>query len=793
MVPNADDSVAQRPSGSTDLDESQEERATDSIRVLHVDDEPRFTDLAAEYLERVDERFDVVTESGAPSGLDRLDGEPIDCVVSDYEMPKMDGLDFLERVRDSYEDLPFILFTGRGSEAVASDAIAAGVTDYLQKETGTDQYTVLANRIGNAVEQHRSQRALAESQKRLSLFIDQSPLGVVEFDESLSVVRINDAAERILGYPERKLRGESWRQFVPESEWSTFETTLESLLTAEGGYHDIAETVTADGNRIVCEWHNRVIHDDDGAVVAVFSQFQDVTDRYEGQRRLETLHESTRRLVRAQSKAGIADIATETAANVLEMPINSVYEYDEEEHVLTPMAVTDAVREILGDPPVFRSGESIAWEVYESGQSRVYEDVSEDGDRYADDTEIRSEMVVPLGDHGVMLIGATDEAAFDETDVARARILASNVEVALSRIDREESLRESRQRYRTLVDNFPDGGVFLYDDDLRYILAGGEEIEEIGLTPEEMIGDTPFDLFPEDIAEQQEPHFRAALDGESRSFEQFYQGEWYRSKTVPVGDEDVDTAMAVSQNVTERKERLRKLETLIDNLPGMVYRCKNEPGWPMEEVRGDVLALTGYPAERLERGDGFWGQEVLHPDDREEIWDVVQTAIENDDSFEVTYRIVTDGGTTKWMWERGRAVTKDEGTTYLEGFITDVTDRMETEERLSAFVELSSEAVCVVDEDGTFRSLSPSVEDVFGYVPAALDGDRFTDYVHPDDREGVDDAFGAVVDRGTTRRFDYRFRTAADDWQRVESVCADRTDTVLDGYVLTSGRGVDDQ
>lgn len=76
-------------------------------------------------------------------------------------MPGMNGIEFLESVRAIDEDLPFILFTGKGSEEVASEAISAGVTDYLQKQSGTDQYTILANRITNAT----SRNSLGSSER----------------------------------------------------------------------------------------------------------------------------------------------------------------------------------------------------------------------------------------------------------------------------------------------------------------------------------------------------------------------------------------------------------------------------------------------------------------------------------------------------------------------------------------------------------------------------------------------------------------------------------------------------
>ncbi|SNR32800.1 PAS domain S-box protein [Halorubrum vacuolatum] len=258
------------------------------IRLLHVDDDADMAELTALYLQRENDAFEIETETDPTAALDRLDSD-LDVIVCDYDMPEMTGLEFLEEVRRSYPDLPFVLFTGQGSEEIASEAISAGVTDYLQKGYGSDVYAVLANRVTNAVEQHRSKRALAESRKRLSMFIEHSPLGVIEWDEEFRVRRLNDAAEEILGYDGGELQGVSWRQFVPESAEQAVEEVVSDLLNVRGGYHSINETVRADGTRITCEWHNRVITDDDGEVVTIFSQFQDVTERRANRERLERL------------------------------------------------------------------------------------------------------------------------------------------------------------------------------------------------------------------------------------------------------------------------------------------------------------------------------------------------------------------------------------------------------------------------------------------------------------------------------------------------------------------------
>lgn len=130
-------------------------------------------------------------------------------------------------------------------------------------------------------------------------------------------------------------------------------------------------------------------------------------------------------------------------------------------------------------------------------------------------------------------------------------------------------------------------------------------------------------------------------------------------------------------------QHARRMETLISNLPGFVYRCRNAPGWPMEFVKGESRSITGYTTDELASQDVAWGTDVLHPEDRDRIWETVQEAIERDEEFEVTYRIRAKDGTIRWMWERGQLVDPTvEGRAVLEGFITDVTERKRYEQEL---------------------------------------------------------------------------------------------------------------
>lgn len=207
----------------------------EDIRVLLVDDDSAFADLTATVLEREHEDFVVVTETSVGDGLDRLREEFIDCVVSDYQMPGTDGLTFLEAVHDDDPDMPFILFTGKGSEEIASEAISRGVADYLQKSAGHEQYELLAHRIRQVVTRRRSVVNYRETFEKVNLGLLIRDLETGElldvnqrYCEMLGYSRaevfdldIDAITADVPGYPPERI--ETMRQIAVEEGTHTFE------------------------------------------------------------------------------------------------------------------------------------------------------------------------------------------------------------------------------------------------------------------------------------------------------------------------------------------------------------------------------------------------------------------------------------------------------------------------------------------------------------------------------------------------------------------------------------------
>lgn len=124
----------------------------------------------------------------------------------------------------------------------------------------------------------------------------------------------------------------------------------------------------------------------------------------------------------------------------------------------------------------------------------------------------------------------------------------------------------------------------------------------------------------------------------------------------------------------ELRESQRMLAGLLANLPGMVYRCLNDRDWPIDFASQGALQLTGYTPQQLADGDPVYAS-LIHPDDREPVWNEVQQALAEHRQYQLTYRIATAAGEEKWVWEQGAGVYEPDGALRcLEGLITDVTD-----------------------------------------------------------------------------------------------------------------------
>lgn len=214
----------------------------DEKQVLYVDDDPGMLNVTKAFLEREGNELTVETTTSPETVLERLSAssEQFDCIVSDYDMPELDGLELLATIREAYPAIPFILYTGKGSEEIASEAIRAGVTDYLQKGGG-EQLERLVNRIQHAIERWRARMSYRELFEKVNV-------GLVLHDpETQAIVDANRHAADLLEHDRDDLFGRRLEEI------ETLEGYIVEGGTAGRSPAEVLATTVEDGKRtVVC-------------------------------------------------------------------------------------------------------------------------------------------------------------------------------------------------------------------------------------------------------------------------------------------------------------------------------------------------------------------------------------------------------------------------------------------------------------------------------------------------------------------------------------------------------------
>ena len=339
--------------------------ADQSIRVLLVDDDQDFLDAAGELLESESERLTVQTAASTDRALTMLDATAVNCIVSDYDMPGSDGLEFLATVTKREAEFPFILLTGKGSEEIASKAISAGVTDYLQKSGSQDQFAILANRIENAVDSHRSQRALAHSRRRMETLISTLP-GMVyrcENDPDRPMEFVGGECEQLCGYTAEQIETDElyWGAdvIVSEDRERVWEEAQEAV--AEREQFELTYRIrTSDGEQRWAWERGRGIFDD-GDVVALEGFITDVTERHEREEKLrEREQELERENERLDRFVSLASHDLRNPLDAAQMRLELAQRECDSDHLDVVERSHDRREELLSDLlALARTGESV--------------------------------------------------------------------------------------------------------------------------------------------------------------------------------------------------------------------------------------------------------------------------------------------------------------------------------------------------------------------------------------------------------------------------------------------------
>ncbi|NES88308.1 MAG: response regulator [Okeania sp. SIO2B9] len=263
-----------------------------------------------------------------------------------------------------------------------------------------------------------------------------------------------------------------------------------------------------------------------------------------------------------------------------------------------------------------------------------------------------------------------------------------------------DALRQSEMTNRAIVNTIPDLMIHARSDGSYINIIGSSEPSGVYGVKAFKEGKTVKESLPLDLAERQMHYIQQALaTGKLQVYEHqiIFNGQ-IRYEEVRIMVLGKDEVLVMVHDISPRKqaekalekanqelekevarrtvsliESQRTLTTLMSNLPGMAYRCLNDSNWTMIFVSQGCYNLTGYLPKDLIKSSLY--AQLIHPEERDRLWQQVQQAIAEKRPFRATYRLISQQGTEKWMWEQGRGIFNQKGEVqFIEGFITDITD-----------------------------------------------------------------------------------------------------------------------
>ena len=542
----------------------------------------------------------------------------------------------------------------------------------------------------------------------LQALIDADDQPAFALDAELRYVAFNEAHASIM----EALYGAQVERGKPLTECQTVaadrDTALVNLRRALSGERVVTCAYSGQGERRrFYEVTHQPLHDHTGAVAGVVVRATEVTERRRAQEEL------------GQSRALLQSVIDGTTDAVYVKDVQGRYLlFNSAAEMVTGTAAAD----VLGkdDRVLFPADEAaVVMEgdrrILESGAAATYEEqVTVAGGQIATFLSTKG----PVHDAAGNLLGLFGIAR----DITER-----------SATERRQSRSEAR--LRAILESTADG--ILAVDIAEGTYKANRRFAEMWRIPPSVLEsddvEAPLKFALEQLEDPQTflQGVRTLMESDKTSVEtlRLRDGRVFERHTAPIIQEagvagrvwSFSDVSAETQARTQLRERERALTTLLANLPGMAYRCANDPSWTMEFVSAGCEELTGHVPEALVGSAAASYADLVLADDKQRLWDTIQAAIAADEAWTTTYRITSADGAVKWVWERGVATVAPDGAIMLEGFIQDITEQHEAQARLQMAsaewrrtFDAMGDSVALFDREGRIRRCNVATAELTG-------------------------------------------------------------------------------
>ena len=644
--------------------ESQAEIVIDStekkIRVLHVDDELALLKVAKQCLE-MQGPFRVDTASSVEEALAKLEKERYDAVVSDYQMPGKDGLEFLKELRESGNSVPFIMFTGKGREEVAIRALNLGANQYLNKTGETETvYTELAHTIAELAKTKKAEELLRLSEERYRNLFENAKDVIILFDLKGNVTSANKGAEEY-GFNKNEMLGKNMLKFISKKYWPKLLKDIAKIAlgkTAEGRI----EIHTPKGDK-VAEYKSNPIFSGN-RVVGIQTILEDTTEHKKAE---ETLRESEEKYRNLFESAMDAIVTLDLKGSITAVN-SSVLRFGYEKEDLVGKNILDFVSKEYW-PAVVRDFSKVAQG--EPAKNEV-------------------ELAVPTGK---ILVEYYAGAIVKENNVAGVQI---NIRDVTERKKSEELLRESEERFRDLFESIQDPvGIFVGKEG-HLIDYNTAFKKSSGYTDEELKGKVFLDFVHSDDRAMVLEKYRTEYSEDE--FPMIYEirgvnkkGECiplelsvstYKKKGKVIGIE------VIHRDLTERKKAEMSLRESQGRFEGLFQGNPEAaaylgPDYRIQDVNPRFEKLFGYSLEEVK---GKHINDVVVPDDRREEGETLDRDARKGYVYRNTVRRKKDGSLVQ-VSVSAAPIANESGVTGIVAMYKDISDLKSAEKRMDVMNE----------------------------------------------------------------------------------------------------------